>query len=264
MPKIRRRWLYLGSTAAALLALFPLSWFALTYQPKSYRKMKEAELPPEQRQREAKRFVSHSLQLRNDIHNEPTWEAVFSDEEVNAWLAEELMASFADQIPAEIHEPRVAFEEGRAVIAFELDRGPIRSVISVVCRAHVPEDNVLALTIDKIQAGIVPLPADEWMDRIADNARRHGLDFDWQRDGKSPVAMFRYTTDPARTDVVLERVDVSSGRLRMSGRSNRTRDRVATPGLPSRRLLQSTFPRASRQPGEPPSKLLQIRNSPRI
>ena len=58
----------------------------------------------------AKRFVAQSLQLRNDICNEPTWEAVFTDQEVNAWLAEDLVTHFADQLPPEVHEPRVVFE----------------------------------------------------------------------------------------------------------------------------------------------------------
>lgn len=268
MPKLRRRWFILGMAGISVLALVPIVYFGLTYQPTVYRRLRQAELPPEQRHRQAKRFVSHSIQLRNDIENEPTWEAEFSADEVNSWLAEDLITSFADQLPPEVHEPRVAFEDNTTTVAFELDRGPLRSVISVVCRAHVPEDNVLALTIVRIQAGIIPLPAEEWMDRIASNARKHGLDFEWGRDGSHPVAFFRYTTDPARTDVVLERVEVLPGKLRMAGRSNKRLGRVASPALPTRRVLQSTFPRVIRQPGGPamsPSpRILRTQTAPRI
>ena len=61
--------------------------------------------PARQPEAKAKRFGANSLQLRNDIANEPTWEAVFSDREVNAWLAEELVTHFADQLPPEVHDP---------------------------------------------------------------------------------------------------------------------------------------------------------------
>ena len=43
-------------------------------------------------------------------------------------------------------------------LAFKLDQGPVQSVIWVVARARVPEDNVLALTLEKIRAGALPSP----------------------------------------------------------------------------------------------------------
>ena len=75
-------------------------------------------VPRDQREAKAKHFVASSLQLRNDITNERDWQAVFTDGEVNAWLAEDLVTTFADQIPAEVHEPRVAFEPDRITLAF--------------------------------------------------------------------------------------------------------------------------------------------------
>ena len=47
-------------------------WLSLTYQPTYYRDI--FKLPQDQREVKAKHFVAQSLQLRNDICNEPTWE----------------------------------------------------------------------------------------------------------------------------------------------------------------------------------------------
>src|SRR5690348_14359456 len=85
-----------------------LLWYSLKYEPTFYRQM--ATVPRAQSQERARRFVAQSAQLRNDIYNEPRWEAVFSDEEVNAWLAEDLVTHFADQLPPEVHDPRILFE----------------------------------------------------------------------------------------------------------------------------------------------------------
>lgn len=248
MRRPGRRWKLLGAALFVLAALPPLAYLGLTYKPHVYRRVRNAELPLQQRQARAKHFVSQGLQLRNDIENEPRWEARFSDEEVNAWVAEELLATFAEQVPPEVHDPRVLFEDGKATIVFELKRGLIRTVITVVCRARVPQDNVLALTLEKINAGILPFPAEQLTEPITQHAKANGLDITWGKDGRAPVAYLRYTTDPERADVVLEKVQFIDGELLMSGRSNKKGGRVASPKLPGRDLLQSRFPRRARQP----------------
>src|SRR5262245_9439336 len=64
-------------------------WVSLTHRPQFYRAM--VQVPREQQEAKARRFVAQSLQRRNDIINEPTWEAIFTDQEVNAWLAKDLV-----------------------------------------------------------------------------------------------------------------------------------------------------------------------------
>src|SRR4051794_33592831 len=108
MRKSRRRSLIVGLILLLLATIPGLAWVSLKHQPGFYRDM--VRLPRGQRVVQAKRFVAQSLQLRNDICNEPTWEAIFTDQEVNAWLEEDLVTHFADQVPPEVHEPRVVFE----------------------------------------------------------------------------------------------------------------------------------------------------------
>ena len=125
-----------GVVLGVVVAIPSGIWLSLTYQPTYYRDI--FKLPQDQREVKAKHFVAQSLQLRNDICNEPTWEAVFSDQEVNAWLAEDLVTHFADQLPPEVHDPRVLFETDRVILAFQLEKGSLQSVITVVARPRVP------------------------------------------------------------------------------------------------------------------------------
>jgi hypothetical protein len=249
MRKIKRRWIVLGSGLLAAVGVPAVLWLSLTHRPKFYQAM--AEIPRERRQSGARRFVAQSLQLRNDIVNEPRWEAAFTDEEVNAWLAEDLVTHFADQIPPGVHEPRIAFELGRVTLGFELEEGPVRSVITVVARVNVPEENTLALTLESIRAGLLPVPAERITERITQQARGHGLDIRWERDGELPMAVLHYAPHPQRNDVILESLQVLEGQIHLKGRSSRA---VASPTLPTRRVLQSTFPRRKTQPkdGSPP------------
>lgn len=237
-----KRVLLIGAAVATVIAAIPIAvWLSLTHQPSFYRAM--VIVPHAQQEEKAKRFVAQSLQLRNDICNEPAWEAVFSDQEVNAWLAEDLVTHFADQLPPEVHEPRVVFDVDRVTFAFELDHGPVRSVIWVVARPNVPEGNVLELTFEKIRAGMIPVPADQVFERIVDHARNRGIDVSWRRAGVFPVATLRYTPDTHRADVTLERVQIRKGEIRLVGRSDQTRGKISSPTLPTRRVLQSKFPK---------------------
>ncbi len=117
MRKTSRRLLWSGITLGILTALPAGTWFCLTYQPSYYRDI--VLQTRKQREGKARKFVAQSLQLRNDICNEPTWEAVFTDQEVNAWLAEDLVTHFADQLPPEVNEPRVLFELDHIILAFQ-------------------------------------------------------------------------------------------------------------------------------------------------
>lgn len=245
MPKRTRRWVFIaGLICTAILTVPAVVWYLLTYEPSFYRV--RSRLAPEQRRAVARQFARQSLQLRNDIANEPRWEARFSDEEVNAWLAEDLVTHFADQIPEGVNDPRVAFEPDRATLAFQLEQGPVRSVIWVVVGVRVPEPNALALTIEKIRAGVMPVPAEKLLGRITDYARSRGLDVQWQRDGEHPVALVRYQPDAKRRDIILESIQLLDGQIRLLGRSEQRDEAVLK--LPTRRVLQSTFPRRSHQP----------------
>ncbi len=260
MRKKGKRVLILVSILALILVVAGGFWISLTHKPEFYREV--VKVSHEQRARKAKRFVAQSLQLRNDICNEPTWEAVFSDQEVNAWLAQDLVTEFADELPPEVKEPRVLFELDRVTLAFELDRGPVNSIIWVVARPRVPDPNVLELTIEKIRAGVLPVPADNTIDRIVAHVRAQGLDASWKRVDGLPVVQVRYTPHFEREDVRLEQVQVRDGEIRLAGRSNRSRGLVEPPTLPTRKVLQSKFPRRKFQgPGERLSPTSSLRSS---
>jgi hypothetical protein len=130
----------------------------------------------------------------------------------------------------------------RIILAFQLRQRGVESVITVVARPRVPEGNTVELTLEKIRAGILPVPADNVLDRIVDYARYLGVDVEWTRKEGYPVVLIRYTPNLQRDDVQLEQVQIRAGQLRLAGRSDRSRGAFLRPTLPSRRVLQSTFP----------------------
>lgn len=253
MRKPRRVALFAAAAMGLLVAVPLATWLGLTHEPDFYRK--KFRIPSAARKQEARKFVVQGMRLRNDIMNEPRWEAAFSDQEVNSWLAEDLVTHFADQIPKGVHEPRVVFEPDRATFAFQLDQGPVRSVVWVVVSVRMAEQNVLALTIEKIRAGVVPIPAEKLLEPITAHARARGLDIRWEQDGDLPMALIRYDPNARRRDVVLEKLEILEGQVRLSGRSDRSAGRAAALMLPSRKSLQSRFPKRSDQSSRSASPL---------
>ncbi len=240
MHKTTKTLIWVGVGLGALASIPLGAWFSLTYEPYYYRAM--VGLSREQRAGRAKKFVAQSIQLRNDICNEPNWEAVFTDQEVNAWLAEDLVTHFADRLPPEVHEPRLLFEPDRIILAFQLQQGGVQSIITVIARPRVPGGNTVELTLEKIRAGILPVPADNILDRIIDYARRHGIDAEWARKDGYPVVLMRYTPHIDREDVQLEELQIRDHQIRLAGRSDRAKGAFSRPTLPSWRVLQSKFP----------------------
>ena len=76
----------------------------------------------------------------------------------------------------------------------------------------------------------------------------------------SPVALFRYTPDRRRRDVILEDVRILDGQILLAGRSAKIRG-VAAMTLPRRRVLQSAFPTRNSQRDDPPPPPAPTRQS---
>ena len=142
---------------------------------------------------------------------------------------------------------------------------PVRSVIWVVARPHIPEGNVLELTLEKIRAGVFPVPADKVLDRLTMHANARGLDVRWKRDGEFPVVTIRYKPQNGRDDVKLERLQIRKGEIRLAGSSDVSQGRVRGLNLPTRNVLQSKFPKRTNQSARAPeadsSRETALRNS---
>ena len=190
------------------------AWFSLTYEPSYYRAM--IGLSREKRAGRAKKFVAQSLQLRNDICNEPNWEAVFTDQEVNAWLAEDLVTLFADRLPPEVNEPASSSRSIGSFSRSSCGKGAYSRYHGGRSPA-IPEGNTIELTLEKIRAGILPVPADNILDRIIEYARSHGVDAEWARKDGFPVVVMRYTPHIEREDVQLEELQIRDHEIRLAG-----------------------------------------------
>lgn len=226
-----RKWLrffgYASATIVVVVAgLLFVAYRASQHQPAFYQHA--LQMTPERQAKAGDELEKQVLDLRNDARHDGQWQAVFTDEQINGWLAVDLPEKFPDTLPAEIVDPRVAIDPEQAQVAYRYQGGQISTVVSVAVKVHLTDEtNVLAVRIRKVRAGALPLPVTRWLDQIAEAAAAGGIRLRWVQEGGDPVAL---VTVPLQYEEIknhllrLETVELREGEIFLAGTTQRIAD----------------------------------------
>lgn len=176
-----------------------------------------AQSPPQAARHEAAReFAEQTAQLVRDLQYSTTWEQEFTQTQVNSWLAEELPERYGDRIPRGVSDPRVQFEEGLVRIGFQLASKRFEGIVSLDLRPSVPEPNKLAVTVESLYAGLLPLAPASFTDDVSKQLAKYDVEHEWQIvDGRHVLLI---TIEPNRGDrPILEELTVDDEKLRIAG-----------------------------------------------
>jgi hypothetical protein len=224
--------LVLAGSVSSVLALLvchdPATYYAQT-------------LPPgDVRQKLSREFYGERMSLVDGIVNKRQWYAKFTEEQINGYFEEDFIRSEAGQkiLPEGISEPRVCFQPDKIRLAFRYGTGRWSTVISVDLSVWLApkEPNVVLLELQGLHAGSLPISAQSLLDRISEAARSQNLDITWYRHDGNPVALLRLQPYHSRPTFQLQRLELGSGTLLISGRSL---DSAPAPELPALTLKSS-------------------------
>lgn len=194
---------------------------SLKYQPTYYKRALASSAPPEVRRERAKVFVQTTLDLVDGIRNEESWSHEFSEDAVNAWLAEELPVKYSELLPREVAAPRVKFEKGLLLMAFQVRHGMWKGVVNGRIRPWVAGPNQLALEIQSARVGLIPVPVDEILGDFVAGLNRAGWRIEWKNSGQQDVLVVDLDDEISSESgprPALETVELDAQRLRISGR----------------------------------------------
>lgn len=217
-----RRWSYLASIALLIVIVVGggIGLYSILHaEPVQYVR---SEVPPgEERVRESHKFEQKAFDLINEIQfGEYTVE--FTAAQINSWLAEDFVeTNLAKQLPPEISDPRVSFEPGRIFIAFRYGGDAVNTIVSIQAKVWMVrrEINVVALEIEKLRAGALPLTPKVLQDRITEWCRGQNVDVQWYRNEGNPVAILRFQYDRREPSVQLQELELREGSIYLKGRS---------------------------------------------
>jgi hypothetical protein len=206
--------LLLACTSGATLLIL------LRHEPTFYRRAAVPAGP--EREALSGRFSGDASSLLLRIKDSPSWQDTFSEEQINSFLQEGFVRSEANTLtlPEHITDPRVAFDADRIRLGFRYHVGRFSSVVSINMRLWLPtaESNTVALEIQGMRAGALPVSAQSILERLTEAADSNNLKLSWYRHNGNPVAILRFQSDP-RTSVRLENLDLHPGKIFIKGQS---------------------------------------------
>lgn len=204
--------------ALLLLGLAGLAVYRASRQtPEFYRKAMESD--PAAQSEASHRMLGKSSDLLSAMKREGAWHALFTAEEINGWLAVDLVRNHPDAIPEGIFDPRIAINPEQISLACRTDRGGGNGVLSLTVEPYVPEPNVIAVRFRRARLGAIPLPLKQVLDGVTEAGRQSGLRLQWHQVDGDPVALFRMPP-PDRGDKWSVRIDslrLAEGEIYLSG-----------------------------------------------
>lgn len=196
-------------------------WQALSFVPHFYL---QAEPPPgPARQQASRRFESqlHNLFV-NDIRYETNWQATVQGQELNSWLAEDLIRSnLVSLLPPRISEPRIVFRQDRVLIGCWYDVAGFRGLVSLELRVWLApqEPNTIVLQVERFRFGAIPLAAKLLQEEIGERVRQQNVKVLWYRYQGLPTVVLRLQADQREPSILLQALEVADGRLVFRGQS---------------------------------------------
>jgi hypothetical protein len=151
------------------------------------------------------------------------WKAVFTQEQINGWLAVDMVRNHPDLLPPAMRDPRVVIHPGQMMVACRYRGDVIETVLSLTLDAYLLKENKIAIRCRKARAGAVPLPLGTVLGQISAAAKNLKWNIEWQQADGDPVAV---VTIPAEADegdkaVVLETLRLAEGEIQIAGNTHK-------------------------------------------
>ena len=120
-------------------------------------------------------LLREAAALVSDLHKSGRWQALFTAEQINGWLAYDMLQNHPHLFPPAISDLRVAIQQDRAQIAFRWTKPAWSAIVFLETQIFLREENVVAMRICKARAGSAAV-AVEWIAaRLDCRGRRNWL-----------------------------------------------------------------------------------------
>lgn len=183
-------------------------------------------------------------ELHDRVRHTGSWQATFSDDQINAWLVRALPLTFPKLLPAGVQEPRVMIENGRLRAAARYKDPRIETVVSFEVAVELTDQpNVLAVRIENLRAGALPLPLERFRKGISREAAKSDLEVRWDQTDSGSVALVTIPSDHesfVRTPVIVEALALGGGQLSLAGHTGPEARRIFRPRGPVYQLASLT------------------------
>ena len=199
-----------------LLLVVSGTWYAIKQKPAWYVAATEKEADsPENRKagREMELGIAHVI---SGFEKSGRWEAVFTEEQINGYLAAVINKKHPGLIPSEFKDPRVKIESDGITVAARLE-SPVETVVSLKADVYLPRPGTIALRIRYIHAGNLPWSPGRLTEEITAAAQRNDIPIQWTQSEQDPVAMLTIVSSKEDKTTEITACQLEDGKLYLSG-----------------------------------------------
>lgn len=164
--------------------------------------------------------------LQRDAAKLGSWEASFSEDDINAWFIKQLPIKFRHLQTAGAKDPRISIRRNHLLAAARYTDAGLETFISFELHVELTEiPNLLAVHIRKLKAGAVSLPISQFIDAVSIDgvtaeAAKEGVQIRWVHTVSGPTAFVQVPsehTGHAYSPVLIESIQLIDGAIILSG-----------------------------------------------
>jgi hypothetical protein len=171
---------------------------------------------------------SRASALYSDSRRPGQWQAVFTADEINGWLATELVAGGEHALPNGIDAPRVAIGKDAFTFGFRARRAGLDTVVSGDAFVAMTESGAVAIRLAAVQAGMVPLPSLGVADEVSKACQAFNLPVRWTQENGEPVALVDLReVGMAKARMSIDVIELRDGSLYVAGHTEKDEVKVA-------------------------------------
>lgn len=184
-------------------------------------------------------MLRQTAALVSDINRDHPWQALFTEEQINGWLAFDAQRNHSNLFPPEVRDPRVSIDEDRVRIGFRWQDGLWSSVVSMELEVYLRDTNVIAVRLQHVRAGLLPLPLGQFLDHVVTSAENFGLHVEQRQIDGDPLLVITLPTPKSRRQALpaLESLELHKGEIFVAGTTGASRGNV--PAVASRQRSRS-------------------------
>ncbi len=215
----RRRWpAVIATVVLAVTATSGVLLFRATQAVDPFYAAAVATKPAELR-KAGERMENRVADLVDQAETTGRWQSIFSDAEVNGWLATILKDKYPTLLPPEVVDPRVSFVSGRCLIGYRYEGEQVRAVVTIEGEPFIASNDVAGLRLRKARIGILPLPLSKVVEHINRGAGDLKIAVKWIEHEGDPVMLVGVTNALSTDDEVrrLEEIELRDGELALAG-----------------------------------------------
>ncbi len=176
---------------------------------------------------------SRATALYSDVKQVGRWQALFTAEQINGWLATQLRPEKGAKLPPNIHDPRVAITPETLTLGFRTKSSGVETVISVDASVLLTEEGHIGVRFLSVRAGSLPLPVMQLADELADACQRLKLPVRWTQEKNQPIAIVHLANDSAANDreFFVDTIELRENEMYVAGHTEagKRRERATTP-----------------------------------